>query len=202
MATLENNKERFISLLKGTARQGVDNVIAMLEKEGFFTAPASTKFHLNTEGGLLEHSLNVYDAAMMLKADMVKVNPSIEKDLPDDSIVLSTLLHDVCKSDIYFKTMLSRKKPDGYWEKYEGYQTDYTKAFPMGHGEKSVIMVLSWGLSLTKEEMLSIRWHMAPWDMPTQSGEHKESFNAAKALTPLCPLVQIADQIATALIER
>ena len=82
MATLENNKERFISLLKGTGRQGVDNVIDMLEKEGFFTAPASTKFHLNSEGGLLEHSLNVYDAAMMLKADMVKVNPAIEKDLP------------------------------------------------------------------------------------------------------------------------
>ena len=63
MATLENNKERFISLLKGTGRQGVDNVIDMLEKEGFFTAPASTKFHLNSEGGLLEHSLIVYDAA-------------------------------------------------------------------------------------------------------------------------------------------
>ena len=48
MTTLVNNKERFITLLKGTARQGVDNVIAMLEKEGLFTAPASTKFHLNS----------------------------------------------------------------------------------------------------------------------------------------------------------
>ena len=69
-------------------------------------------------------------------------------------------------------------------------------------GEQSVIMLLSWGLELIPEEMLAIRWHMNAWDMPMQSAEHKESFNAAKAKTPLVSLIQSADSIATGLLER
>ena len=194
-------KEKFISILEGIRRPGMDSVMAALEKNGFFEAPASAKFHLNREGGLLEHSLNVYEAALKVKANMVELNPSLIVRLPGDSIAISALLHDVCKSDIYHKEIMSRKKPDGYWEKYEGYKSDYADSFPMGHGEKSVIMLLRWGLEMTDAEMLAIRWHMAPWDLPLQSGDHKESLNAAKAQSPLVALIQIADQIATHLIE-
>ena len=48
-------KDEFISLLKSTAREGIDYVIEDLEKLGFFEAPASSKHHLDCEGGLAAH---------------------------------------------------------------------------------------------------------------------------------------------------
>ena len=53
------NKERFIELLRSTKREGIEKLIDFLEKTDFFTAPASTRFHMSCEGGLLQHSLNV-----------------------------------------------------------------------------------------------------------------------------------------------
>lgn len=195
------NKDRFIELLRSTGRNGIETVITKLEELGFFEAPASTRFHLSCKGGLLEHSLNVFEAAMMVREKIVQRNPELEIQLPVESVILSTLLHDTCKADIYKSAILSRKNEAGYWEKYPGYQVDYSN-LPLGHGEKSVIMLLSWGLELTTEEMLAIRWHMTAWDLPFQDPEHKESLNAARAKTPLCSLVQVGDSIATGLLER
>ena len=130
------------------------------------------------------------------------MRPELEEQLPPESVVICSLLHDVCKTDIYKEAILSRRKDDGFWEKYPGYIVDYSMGLPMGHGEKSVILLLSWGLELTPEEMLAIRWHMNAWDMPMQSAEHRESFNAAKAKSPLVSLIQYADGIASGLLER
>lgn len=195
-------KEEFSRILNATNRPGIDKVLNKLEELGFFEAPASTKFHLSCKGGLAEHSKNVYDAALMLREEAIKAKPELEDLLPLDSVAISSLLHDVCKSDIYKESILSRKNDDGYWEKYVGYQADYASSLPLGHGEKSVIMLLSWGLELTPEEMLAIRWHMTAWDLPLQSFEHKESLNAAKAQSPLVSLIQLADGFATGLLER
>ena len=196
------NKDAFIGILSETSRKGIDQVLTKLEELGFFVAPASSRFHLSCKGGLLEHSMNVYNAAMMIREQAVKNKPELEELLPLDSVAICTLLHDVCKTDIYKESILSRKNSDGYWEKYLGYQVDYNAGLPLGHGEKSVIMLLSWGLELKPEEMLAIRWHMMAWDLPMQSPEHKESLNAAKAKTPLVSLVQLADGFATGLLER
>lgn len=195
-------RKRFSEILSFTGRSGVPQVLAKLDEIGFFEAPASTKFHLSCKGGLMEHSLNVYDAAMMLREQVVKMRPILEGQLLLDSIAICALLHDTCKSDIYKEGILSRKNAEGYWEKYVGFQADYKAGLPLGHGEKSVIMLLSWGLELKPEEMLAIRWHMSSWDMPMQSAEHKESFNAAKAISPLLSLIQAADGIATGLLEK
>ena len=194
------SKNKFSEILSATGRTGMDTVLAKLEETGFFEAPASTRFHLATKGGLLEHSLNVYEAAMFLREQVLARKPELEAQLPADSVAICALLHDTCKADVYKEAILNRKNADGYWEKYLGYSVDY--ADPLGHGEKSVIMLLSWGLDLTPEEMLAIRWHMSAWDMPMQSAEHKESFNAAKAKSPLVSLIQSADGIATGLLER
>ena len=196
------SKEHFIEILSRTGRKGMDQVVSTLDGLGFFEAPASAKFHLCCKGGLLEHSMNVYKAAIMLRGQAIKARPELEEQLPLDSVAISTLLHDVCKTDIYREGILSRKNPDGFWEKYLGFQVDYTAGLPLGHGEKSVIMLLSWGLELKAEEMMAIRWHMAAWDLPMQSPEHKENLNAAKAKTPLVSLVQLADGFATGLLER
>lgn len=195
-------KEQFAELLSATKRKGIEQVIDMLEEKGFFEAPASSRFHLSCKGGLAEHSLNVYEAAIMLREQIIIKKPELEAQLPLESVAICALLHDVCKTDIYKEGILSRKNDDGYWEKYVGFSVDYNMGLPLGHGEKSVIMLLSWGLELTPEEMLAIRWHMSAWDMPMQSAEHKESFNAAKAKTPLVPLIQNADGVASGLLER
>ncbi|MDE6684015.1 MAG: HD family phosphohydrolase, partial [Duncaniella sp.] len=89
----ENNKERFCSLLRSTGRENIEYVIEDLETYGFFEAPASVRNHLNTPGGLVEHSLNVYDAAMMLRESIVKRRPDLESRLPLDAVTLASLLH-------------------------------------------------------------------------------------------------------------
>lgn len=195
-------KLRITTLLSNTGRKGIDRVISKLEELGFFEAPASSRFHLSCKGGLAEHSMNVYEAAVMLREQIIRMKPELEAQLPLESVAICALLHDVCKIDIYKEGILSRKNEDGFWEKYVGYSVDYNMGLPLGHGEKSVILLLSWGLELTLEEMLAIRWHMTAWDMPMQSAEHKESFNAAKAKTPLVSLIQNADGIASGLLER
>lgn len=196
------SKEKFTEILSSTGRKGMDAVIAKLEESGFFDAPASSRFHLSCKGGLMEHSMNVYEAALFVREQIIQRRPELEEQLPLDSVAICALLHDTCKTDIYKEGILSRKNADGYWEKYVGYQVDYNTGLPLGHGEKSVILLLSWGLELKPEEMLAIRWHMSAWDMPMQSAEHKESFNAAKAKSPLVSLIQTADGIATGLLER
>ena len=195
-------KQSFVEALSATNREGMDKVLAKLEELGFYEAPASTKFHMSCKGGLLEHSMNVYRAALALREQAIGARPELEELLPLDSIAICTLLHDTCKTDIYKEGILSRKNDDGYWEKYVGFMVDYSMGLPLGHGEKSVIMLLSWGLRLMPEEMLAIRWHMTAWDLPMQSPEHRESLNAAKAKSPLVTLLQLADGFASGLLER
>ena len=70
----ETQKKEFCELLRSTQREGVDYVIEDLESLGFFEAPASTRFHLNHDGGLCEHSLNVCKVGLMLREEMIKLS--------------------------------------------------------------------------------------------------------------------------------
>lgn len=192
--------EQFKTKLRSTKREGMENVISNLETLGFFLAPASSCHHLNVPGGLVQHSLNVCLMAQQNKKTILMVKPELEARLPDASIIITSLLHDVCKAEIYKPAVKKRKTPQGYWQDYNGYDIDYS-SFPIGHGEKSVIQLLRWGLSLTEDEMLAIRWHMTAWDLAFQSFESKECFNKAKAKCPLLTLLQIGDGLASGLIE-
>lgn len=196
-----DNKEYFIERLRATGRKGIDNVIAKLEDLGFFQAPASTVFHLNTPGGLLEHSVNVYKEALAIREKQIEMRPEMEAFLPLDSIAIAALLHDVCKAEIYKPTEKSRKNSSGVWEKYMGYDVDYSE-FPLGHGEKSVIRLLQWGLEMTDDEIYAIRWHMGAWDLPFQSAEAKGNSNAAKAKSPLMAVIGAADGLASFILEK
>lgn len=193
-------KDEFISLLKSTAREGIDYVIEDLEKLGFFEAPASSKHHLDCEGGLAAHSLNVCKAGLMLREQMIAMKPEMKDYMPKNSVIIASLLHDVCKADIYKKAVKKRKNSYGNWEDYDGYDVDYSN-FPMGHGEKSVIVLLLSGLEMTDDEMLAIRWHMTAWDLPFQSAELKNCLNTARNKSPLCSLIQSADTIAANILE-
>lgn len=139
----EKNKEEFEELLRSTKREGVDYVISDLEQDGFFEAPASAGHHLNIAGGLCQHSLNVCHAALMIWEGMKTLDPASVNDVKRESVIIASLLHDVCKTDIYYRTVKRRKnKTTGMWEDNEGYGISYKK-FPMGHGEKSVIQPCS-----------------------------------------------------------
>ena len=143
-------KEQFIELLKSTNREGIENLLAFLEKTDFYAAPASTKYHGAYKGGLLEHSMNVYE--------ILKEKIKNEKlDVKEDTIIISALLHDICKLNFYKVDYRNAKNEKGEWEKVPYYTIDDT--IPYGHGEKSVMMISEY-IKLTNEEKYAIRWHM------------------------------------------
>lgn len=201
MESIHQIKEEIVKLLKSTNREYIDDVIEELEAMGFYEAPASTKFHLNEAGGLAQHSLNVCRMGLMLRKQLLEMKPEIAEQIPEDSVIIATLLHDVCKADIYKKAVKKRKNNFGVWEEYEGYEVDY-KNFPLGHGEKSVVVVLRMGFNLTDDEIMAMRWHMSAWDLPFQSPDIKGNYNAAKENYPLCSLVQAADNLAANILEK
>ncbi len=192
-------KQEFIDKLRSTKRGGTENVIARLEELGFFTAPASSRFHLNREGGLLEHSMNVCNVALDVREVMIARVSSIASKLPVDSVIIAALLHDTCKADIYRPNIVG-STIGKFSPTIPKYSVDHSH-FPLGHGEKSVIMLLKWGLKLTDDEIMAIRWHMHAWDLPFQSPDLKGNFQAAKSRCPLLSLIQAADGLASHLLE-
>lgn len=194
----KDEKCQFIAALEATGRANVDKVIAGLEELGFFTAPASTRFHGSYPGGLLRHSLNVLIEARVIREAQIRLRPELAAKLPEDGVVIAALLHDVCKAEVYKKTEKFKRGANG-WEKYSGYNVDYSD-LPLGHGEKSVVRLLRWGLSLTDDEILAIRWHMHAFDMPS-SNEASGCFSAATAKCPLLAVLIAADGLASRLLE-
>ena len=195
---VQANKDRFCEILRRTGRAGVETVLAELDQLGFFSAPASTRFHLAEEGGLCQHSLNVYDEAMLVKVLQCRLRPNLEPKLDDVSVAAAALLHDVCKAEVY-KTEIKHRKVNGKWEDYLGYVPDYS-ALPLGHGEKSVIRLLRWGFELTDEEMMAIRWHMHAWSL-SDSPEDGANFNKANERCPLLAVLIAADGLAAHILE-
>ena len=198
---INKNKEEFVNLLKSTQRDGVDGMIEDLEKLGFFTAPASAGHHLNVAGGLTVHSLNVCKAALAVWEAMKPLEPSLNADVSRESIIIASLLHDVCKADAYIPSVRKRRTRIGTWEDCEGYKMTF-KNFPLGHGEKSLAVTLRSGIELTDAEMLAIRWHMGAWGVNMSSFEDMRSYDAARALYPLVTIVQTADGLAASVMER
>lgn len=195
-----NNKEKFCHLLRSTGREGVETIISELEDSGFFEAPASANHHLNCIGGLLQHSLNVCETALAIRSALEEKGQMYVHGVPRDSVIIASLLHDVCKSDIYKEALVNKKSADGKWEKVPGYIVDCDE-LPVGHGEKSVIILLLWGLKLTRDEILAIRWHMHAWDLAFQSYELKMNIEKARETAPLCILIQCADGISAGIVE-
>ena len=178
-------KEEFINLLRSIRREGIEEVINFLEKSNFFTAPASTKYHGNYEGGLLEHSMKVYEILRHLVENSV-----IEINADEDTLIIVALLHDICKANYYKTDYRNAKNDRGEWEKVPYYTIDDT--IPYGHGEKSVMMITEY-MRLTVEEKYCIRWHMGF----TEPKELYSTISAAYKKYPLALLLHEADLEAT-----
>lgn len=128
-----SNKERFISLCESINRPGIDGLMKWLEENDFYTAPASTRFHGAYAGGLLDHSLNVYDELERLLKAYPEINVS------DESKIICSLFHDLCKVNLYATEKRNRKNSDGQWESYDAYTTKEKFCYG-GHGMPDVIL--------------------------------------------------------------
>ena len=192
-AVLEKYREQYIELLKSTKREGTDSLISWLTGEtDFFTAPASTKTHGSFEGGLLVHSLSVYRILNNFSKNI--------RDAKPESIIISALLHDLCKVNFYVKQIRNVKIPgERRWEEVEVYGID--DSLPLGHGEKSVYMAMK-HIDLTDEEAMAIRWHMGGYDDAARA--YVSGMAQASVFTkyPLAAALSIADMYDTYIIDQ
>lgn len=183
-----NNKERFISLCHTIQRPGVDKLLDWLETSDFYRCPASSRFHGAVSGGLLKHSLNVYDELKRLLVAYPEIS------VPEESVVIVSLFHDLCKVNMYVKERRNRKNDAGQWESYDAYTIREDFCYG-GHGSKSVFIVQRF-IDLTPSEAVAINCHMSSWE----DGAAR-AVGAAFEQNPFAWLVHVADESATYIRE-
>ena len=177
-----DNKGDFLRACSVIKREGISDLIQWLENKGdFFTAPASTRYHEAYAGGLVEHSLNVYEELKRVLAAYPEIKCS------EESAAICALFHDFCKINFYTTELRNRKNEFGQWEKYEVFKVDEKFCFG-GHGSKSVYLVQHF-IKLTPEEATAINCHMGSFDNE-YVGNSYEQF-------PLAWALHVADEAAT-----
>lgn len=190
-------KEKFIEIYhQNIHREGSEKLLEFLLSRNcdFFEAPASTRFHGSYKGGLVEHSLNVYECLKdYLSRDRVRTLYGLN-DINDESIAITALLHDICKVNVY-RPSKRNVKIDGQWQSIDTFE--FHDDLPYGHGEKSVYMITGF-MRLTRDESFAIRYHMgfaSEYDNPRSIGYTFEHFPLAFALST-------ADMEATYFLEN
>lgn len=182
-------KDRFCEIYKKyIKRPGADNLFNWLHETDFFTAPASTRFHGNHEGGLCEHSVHVWEELVRL----LRVYPEIKTN--GETVAIVSLLHDLCKVGCY-KQELRNKKEGGVWRSVPVYVFNEDFCYG-GHGSKSVFLAQKF-MELTPEEAVAINCHMGPWDR--SPGDY--SLGNAYEQYPLAWLLHVADESAAYIVE-
>lgn len=188
---MKNHKEQFIEIFEECIqREGNSDLLNWLLQSDFFQAPASTRFHGSYAGGLVEHSLNVYNCLNALLD-----HTGLKEKYSKETVAIVSLLHDVCKANFY-KTGTRNVKENGVWVTKEVYEID--EKFPCGHGEKSVIILQNF-IRLTADEIFAIRAHMGGFDTSVKGGDFfiGKIFEQSK----LALLTHMADMEATYLFE-
>lgn len=186
------NKEEFLEICSCIKRDGINDLLEWLDKSDFYIAPASTKFHGNYAGGLLEHSLNVYRA---LK-DLIQLH---KLNVPEETIAIVALFHDTAKVNLYQKGVRNVKNVDtGRWETVETYHIE--EKFPCGdHADKSIIILQNF-IKLKPDEIMAIAAHMGGWTSAVKGGSQFVSKIFENCL--LAIFLHIADLTATYLMEN
>ncbi|MGN0631816.1 MAG: hydrolase [Ruminococcus sp.] len=190
-----SDKERFIKIYEeNIKRPGSDKLLAWLCSEGsdFFTAPSSTRYHGSYEGGLVEHSLNVYDC-LKDYLSRPRTKELYGMDYSDETVAIVSLLHDLCKVNFYAVDYRNAKNAQGVWEKVPYYTI--RDELPYGHGEKSVYIVSGF-MRLSREEAFAIRFHMG-----FSGNEDKGLVGQALEKFPLALALSVADMEAAYFLE-
>jgi hypothetical protein len=189
-----NAKEKFIEIYNANIkREGADKLLEYLTSPAsdFFVAPASARFHSSYEGGLVDHSINVYECLKYyLESDRAK---EFGFEYTDESIAIVSLLHDLCKVNVYKKGFRNVKDEKGAWQRVDTFEFD--DKLPYGHGEKSVYIISGY-MKLTREEAFAIRYHMG-----YSSTEDPRNISTAFEMFPLAFALSTADSEATYYIE-
>lgn len=192
---MEDKKKRFEELFfDKIKRPGAKEMWEYLTSPAsdFFTSPASARYHGSYEGGLLEHSLNVYDCLVdYLGRQRCKENYNMN--YSEETIAIVSLLHDVCKINCYKKGTRNVKDENGTWHTVPTFEFD--DKMPYGHGEKSVYIINGY-MRLTREEAFAIRYHMG-----FSGTEDVRSVGSAFEMYPLAFALSAADMEATYYIE-
>ena len=188
-------KDEFIKIYKeNIVREGADKLLEYLlsSQSDFFYAPASTRFHGSYEGGLLEHSVNVY-YCLKDYLERPRVKEIYNLGYSDESIAIVSLLHDLCKVNCYVKGTRNVKDKAGVWQQVPTYE--YSDDMPYGHGEKSVY-IISGFMKLTREEAFAIRYHMG-----FSGSDPQNNVGSAFEKYPLAFALSTADMEATYFLE-
>lgn len=130
-------------------RKGIDDLLNYLDNTDFYTAPSSARFHGCIPGGLCQHSIKVYECLKELQGDKYS----------NESVAIVSLFHDLCKINFYSESTRNTKDENGKWIQVPYYTYRQDDPLPLGHGEKSLAIVMQY-MQLTPEEMCAIRWHM------------------------------------------
>lgn len=204
--TIAAEKEEFINLLRSVKREGaqIDLLLQRLEESDFYTAPASTKFHNNCEGGLLDHSLNVYKNLKSL----IK-NKGYEDMISEESIIICGLLHDLSKANYYEKVFKNKKvySPDGLKKDEGGYfdwctvQEYVTKPenqrFQFGSHEQNSEYLVRAYIPLYQEESMAILHHHAGMSFDSVQAQ----FGIIWERAPLALFLHLADMLSSFIDE-
>ena len=189
-------KRKFIEIYRSKIkREGADKLLEFLEGSDFFTAPASTRYHGSHEGGLCEHSINVYECLCDYMA-RPRVKELYGMNYSDESIAIVSLLHDVCKTNFYVETTRNVKE-NGVWKTVPYYSID--DQLPYGHGEKSVYMISAY-MKLTRDEAFAIRYHMGFAE--SNNGTYINNVGKAYEMFPIAFAVSVADMEASYYLEE
>lgn len=192
---MQDKKEEFLAIFDELIhRQGAADLKNYLLRSDFFTAPASTRYHCAYEGGLCEHSINVY--RRLLANVKMQFGEEWESKVSHESVAVCGLLHDLCKIDFY-KLDYRNVKENGEWQRKPYFTRE--EALPFGHGEKSVYIAGSF-IKLTREEAMAINWHMGGFDTRVRGGDY--SVSDAYRMFPLAVLLHAADLEATYIDEK
>ncbi len=193
-----SSRNRFIEIFKSKIkREGADKLLEFIcsSSSDFFTAPASARYHSSYEGGLCDHSLNVYDCLCeYLGRDVAKKKYGLN--YSDETIAIVSLLHDICKMNVYKTSYRNVKNEQGQWERVPYFEFD--DSLPYGHGEKSVYMITPF-MKLTREEAFAIRYHMGYSNV--ESNIAVNSVSKAFEMFPLAFALSTADMEATYYLE-
>lgn len=188
---IKQNREALVEIIASTFTdpQNVkDDFLKYLGESDFWRAPASTQYHESYEGGLVEHTLKVYENLSLL--NYIKV-----LGFSDEQVAKASILHDLCKVNFYKKAFKSKRMDDGTWVRVEAYEVN--DQLPIGHGEKSVIIALQHGILLSEDEILAIRWHMGAWGPESKDYIGGQALSAGMNKSKLVVALQLADMIAT-----
>lgn len=187
-------KEKFIELYNAHIhREGSETLLAWLEKSDFFTAPASTKFHLAEHGGLCTHSVHVFERLVQLYKTTISSEISDET---METLAICGLLHDLCKTNFYKVSTKNVKNSEGKWVQEPFFTIE--DSLPYGHGEKSVYMISGF-IRMTRDEAMAVRWHMGGFDESVKGGSY--AMSNAYSMFKLAPLLHAADMLASYIDE-